>query len=269
MMFWPVIFCVCFVLAIYVSLQKAAGRRDRLGEAALTLGAEYHRDSSSIRGVMNGVSYDYKFVTRGSGSSAESWTELEVALAPGYPFALRFEDHRRHDEVVDVEVGSPEFDNRFLLEGAPATVVAKLFTPIDQRWLLQFAKRAIEIQTKAGRTGEVLMIAMRGWTEDVAEIRERCEIAVAMAGRVRELHRALDQGAAQLVLANADAPYRPLPSEAPLELSRQERDNEVTALVAAQQQRNLRRAAAQRSVLIVLMAIVVIAAAVATFVSLT
>lgn len=254
-MFWFLLVGSVVVWGAYAGFRSNAKRRDRLGAAAQELGATYHPGLSSIAGVVQGFGYDYKFVTRGSGSSSESWTELEVALTPGYPFALRFEDHRHKDHVVDVQVGSPQFDERFLLEGAPASIVAKLFLPAVQQWLLKFSKRAIEIQTKVGGAGPVLMVAMRGWTEDVAEIRQRCEIAVGLAARIRDLHRALDQNAAQLVLADGAAPYRPLASAAPLETSRQQRDHEVTTLVAAQQQRDLRRAAAQRTTVVVLVVI--------------
>lgn len=256
-MFWLLPVGMVAVVLLYAGLRVAEKRRHRLGAAAYALGAMYIVDSGTIRGVLHGFGYDYKFATRGSGSSSESWTELEVALAPGYPFALRFEDHKHHDEVVDVRVGSPQFDQRFLLEGAPASIVAKLFLPDVQQWLLKFSEGAIEIQTKVGGPGEVLMVAMRGWTEDVAEIRQRCEIAVGLAMRIRDLHRALDQNAAQLLLADGATPYRPLASAAPLEASRQQRDHEVTALVAAQHQRDLQHAEQARTVLLVLFGILV------------
>src|SRR5688572_1970154 len=104
------------------------------------------RNRSGVGGKYHGLAVSYRFVDRGRGSDHQPWTVIEVDLPPEYPLAMRIvagspeERELAEGRAVDLQVGDPEFDLRFIVEAAPSDVVRHLLDPEALRLLRRFAR---------------------------------------------------------------------------------------------------------------------------------
>lgn len=197
--------------------------------------------------TFRGLSVGFRFTTRGSGSSAESWTEADVDVRVG-PLTLSIRPQQaRHAKLVkqglalDLELGNPLLDAKYLIEGAPAAIVKRVLTPEVQRKLL--ALDVNEIDT----TSSGIQVARRGWREDPADVQAFVDLAVSIAENIAP-------ATAEVNSAEAPQPasaYRGSAVSAEDQQKWQEAKREVAARqaaeVAALEQVRARRAAFVRS----------------------
>jgi hypothetical protein len=215
--------------------REAKAKRDhQLAEIARLLGGT--SDGSSATGTLHGVATTIDYVTRGSGSSAESWTEVLCALPRGYPLSLHVHHHGWFDdgkiergEMVDLVLGDPVFDDRYLVEGAPAEVVRRLIDRDVRAYLLGTNSATLETHDD-GR----LRLSVRGWLEEPHQARPALDCCARVAAAVRAATAAADDAVAP---EQTDSPYRPMLDDAPVREARAAREAEVARLDSLRQAR--------------------------------
>ena len=169
------------------ALEKARSRRRELLESALGEVGEtvvVNQETGAAAGRVRGFSVRFAFLTRGAGSSSEAWTEVEVDVEHE-PLVLGVRRQGRREErlieeglAIDVEVGEPVIDGAYLIEGAPAAVVKRLFPAAVCAKL--GAVDPDEVETRAAG----LRVAKRGWKEDQASVAALVDLAVSLAEQV-------------------------------------------------------------------------------------
>ena len=230
-----------FAAYILHSASKARDRRrDTLAEIARFLGGTSDAADGRAAGAVDGVATTIRFVTRGSGSDRESWTEIECALPRGYPLSLHVGSHGWFDrgkiergELVDVVFDDPPFDEAFLVEGAPVEIVRRLLDADARRFLL--GQRRATLETRDDGT---LRLSIRGWLEAEHEVRPALRCAARLAAGVRAATASVD---AAIPPAATDSPYRPMLDDAPVLEARAARAAEVEALDARRAERSARQ----------------------------
>ncbi len=177
---------------VFAVIVKGAGSRQRpvLPALAKLLGGQITA-SNTVRGAFDQIELTYSFVVRGSGSSSVNWTEITAAIPAAYPLAIYLHPTGWFDrgkiergEMTDVVVGDAAFDDKFVVEAAPASVIRELFDARVRRFLLELG--ALEIETVPTETGRGIKLAIRGWVEDLSRIHRIVEEHARFASRVRE-----------------------------------------------------------------------------------
>lgn len=189
------------VLGFLVSRSASEEKQQRAEKLAATLREEDPQvavdpETGTATCRVRGLEVRFRLATRGSGSSAESWTEVEVGVATR-PLVLTLRRQQRIDAsllaeglAVDIRLGNPEVDARYLVEGAPADVVKHLLSPEIQERML-----ALEVdEVEAGPTA--LLVARRGWKEEQGDVRAFVAFAVDVAERVGSAVAAAKEAAA-------------------------------------------------------------------------
>lgn len=121
-------------------------------------------DLGTLSGKIGGRTVRAALTSRGEGSSSKAWTEVRVERGgPSVDVSLWVQGVLDTIDVkrglaVDVVVGDPAFDGRFVIEGAPATAVQEVFADAELRSAL-LAVRGIE----ATQPGSTVMVARPGW----------------------------------------------------------------------------------------------------------
>jgi hypothetical protein len=187
--------------------------------------------SCTAWGPVLGITTTYRFTTRGSSSTSENWTEIEVDLPP-YPLSFNIRRHGWLDRgriergtMVDVIVGDPVFDEAFLVEAAPADVVRRL---LDEEVRTRLATyRTVELTTEAKGEQRLLRLAIRGWIEDVQEAQVAAGLPARIARQVREVYAQLEQDAPNTA---GGAPYRPMIDDREARANAAKRETEVAAI---------------------------------------
>jgi hypothetical protein len=179
---------VALILVTVVTNKKVRERRGQLlGDALAPTSEQIHVDPDTGTAWCRQKGFDVKFqfATRGSGSSSESWTEVEVTVAC-QPLLLTMREHHRRDKglikdglAVDVTIGDPGIDERYMIEGAPAAVVKSLFSPAVVRGIHAIAPDEIET-TSLG-----LKLAKKGWNETTGHIAVFVDLAASLAEAAR------------------------------------------------------------------------------------
>jgi hypothetical protein len=184
----------------------------RLFALAKSLGGHV-TGSNSIVGSCGEIRIGYALTTTGGGSSTEQWTEITADLPPAYPLAIYLRRQGWLDrakiskgELVDVEVGDGAFDARFLVEAAPAAVIAKLLDDQARRFLMKLGDVTLTTQDTA--RGRQLVLAIRGWSDDPALAGRRVDEVARIARRVREVFDALH---GEVPIEMVGAPFREMP----------------------------------------------------------
>ena len=221
--------------AIWATMRGNQRRRSALEAIASKLSGAADSKHASATGTLAGIPITLRFTTRGSGSNAESWTEIDAQPPAGYPLSLSLHAHGWFDkgkiergDLVDVVIGDDAFDQRFLIEAAPADVVRHLFPP-ELRGYLMSRKELGLGTTKVGDAGTlVLRLSVRGWLEKPEDFSPALDQMAALAARVREAHATADQ--AVTPTAPGGAPYRPTVDAAPARDARAARAAEVAKL---------------------------------------
>lgn len=186
----PVVIVVLGVLVVVLALRSVERARARRGEllqqSLATEDPAVVVDPKTGAAVctVRGFPLRFRFTTRGSGSSAESWTEVEVDL-PRNPMALLLRRHQSRDArliknelAIDIQLGDPVLDVKYLVEGAPLGVVQRVFTPAVQQRVLDLDLDEIESRPSG------IQIARRGWREDPGAVQALVDFAVGVAAGV-------------------------------------------------------------------------------------
>ena len=181
------------IWAVSAGVANRASTTDRLLALAKVLGGHV-TSTNEVTGLCEGVPLTYRFVTRGAGSNSEQWTEVRAAIPDAYPLAIYMRRQGWLDrgkiergELIDVEVGDAAFDARFLVEAAPAAVVAKLLDERARRFLMKQGELTLETETNHGKH---LVLSLYGWIEEPA----RAELVVGEVARiVRRVREAFEE----------------------------------------------------------------------------
>lgn len=186
-----------------------------------------------------GIMADLRFVTRGSGSSSETWTEIDVELPSRYPFSLLLRrqgwlDARKIEkgEMVDVEVGDQAFDDAFLVEAAPADVIRKLLT--DEVRKLFFGLPRFQLMTVPNKA--TLRLELRGWTA-VEVVGDATTILAHIANGLREAYAQVEAESHAVI---GGSPFRQEIDDRPVRAAAEARELEVSRveLVRLERQQN-------------------------------
>ncbi|MEP6861324.1 MAG: hypothetical protein ABJE66_11920 [Deltaproteobacteria bacterium] len=201
------------LVAVVVAWSNIASRRvmnDRLFELAKSLGGHLS-SGNSVAGTYRHIQVNYRFVTRGSGSNAEQWTEVRAQLPGAYPLAIFIRrqawlDRGRIErgQVVDVELSDAAFDSRFLVEAAPAAVIAKLLDAQARQFLMRQGEVTLETEDTDGKC---LVLSLRGWIEDPPAAEHLVEELTRIVRRVREAFEATNTGTVEMT----GSPFREMP----------------------------------------------------------
>ncbi|MBA3502073.1 MAG: hypothetical protein H0T65_17045 [Deltaproteobacteria bacterium] len=164
-------------------------------------------------GDVGGAKIWFRMTTRGSGKSTTYWTEVDAEIPEKYPLLLLVRKHGWLDkgkiergEMVDVVVGDAEFDERFLVEAAPAEVARILLDPRERSYLLQLVNLQFDIDTIRTAEKPVLRLSVRDWIYDINDAMRACEAMAAIAGRVRAAYAAVESATEA---RDVGSPYRP------------------------------------------------------------
>lgn len=181
------------------AVKKARARRADLLGAALSQEDEavvVDQNTGSAECRVRGLPVRFRFMTRGSGSNAESWTEVEVDV-PSSQLVLAIRRQRARDAAlirdglaVDIQLGDPVLDERYLVEGAPADVAERVFSPSVREKL-----HAIDVD-EIDTTPTGIQIARRGWKEEREAVNALVDLAVSLAEAVGPAVTAAKQAAA-------------------------------------------------------------------------
>ena len=242
------IFGLCLVGIIIafvaISASNAKDRRVRwLAEAAQLLGGE-HDGSNKAWGTQLGPKVTYELATRGAGSSAESWTHIHVQIPKKYPLAVHIRRQGKQDhslvargEMVDVLVGDKAFDDRFLVEAAPADVVRLLVDAEVRRLLCSYDDIDLDCVDRADGT-RALVLGIRGWIETPALYTEPVQIMARLGQRVRDAYAAADADLQSG--AESGDPYRPVADDQPARAAQVSREAEVERVKGLRAKRDAR-----------------------------
>jgi hypothetical protein len=201
------------LVAVVIAWANISSRRlmnDRLLALAKTLGGHL-TSGNSVAGTYRHIQVNYRFVSRGSGSSTEQWTEVRAQLPDAYPLAIYIRrqgwlDRGRIErgEVVDVELSDVAFDARFLIEAAPAAVIAKLFDAQARQFLMRQGDVTLETEDTDGKC---LVLSLRGWIEDPTAAEHLVEELTRIVRRVREAFEATNTA----TIEATGSPFREMP----------------------------------------------------------
>ncbi len=223
--------------AVWATMRSSQRRRTALEAIASKLSGAADSKHASATGTLAGIPITLRYTTRGSGSNAESWTEVDAQPPAGYPLSMTLRAHGWFDsgkiergDLVDVVIGDPEFDKRFVVEAAPADVVRHMFPPELRGYLLSRKHLTIDTPKVGDVATLVLRLSVRGWLEKPEDFTPALEHMAALAARVREAHATADQAVAPA--EPGGAPYRPALDAAPARDARAARAAEVAQLEA-------------------------------------
>src|SRR5262245_19289364 len=96
------LFGVGMFVALAVSAAKGAAERRnrRLLDIAQLIDGRV--EGNAVTGTRHATRVTYRFETRGAGSSAESWTEVDAELPAAYPLAIHvYRQRRSHQALID------------------------------------------------------------------------------------------------------------------------------------------------------------------------
>jgi len=117
------------ILAFFSSAKRHQARLQMIAEIIAGVAT-----SNGATGRRDGLVTAIRFVARDdTGSTSVPWTYVEVELPAAHPLSIHVRRHAlgdrrsiRRGDMVDIELGDPEFDRTFLVEAAPSEVVADI-----------------------------------------------------------------------------------------------------------------------------------------------
>jgi hypothetical protein len=150
-----------------------------------------------IRVTRDELEVDYELTHRGEEVAA--WTTVSASLPASYPVQLRIERGQleRGSHEVDVELGTPGFDDAFVVVAAPTDVVKILIDEQTRQFLLA-QQGAVELEVF--RT--TLTLRVIDWKTDRAAAIALVDLVARLASRVRAAYAEVDRDA-------SGNPYRP------------------------------------------------------------
>lgn len=254
-----VLFVLVFVVVIVMASSNAAAKQKaarltKLAAIAAHLGGQ-HDTSGKAWGTALGPKTTLDFATRGSGSSSENWTHVEVEVPAVYPLAIHVRRHARSDQhviargdMVDILIGDQVFDDAFLVEAAPADVVRTLID-LDVRGLLA-AHKEVDLETVDRPDGtRCIKLGFRGWVEELELIKGPLAVMAKLGAHVREAYAKADTALEQ---AAPGDPYRPIVDAQPARDAQAVRESEVGRVKAVRDKRAADAHAVMVGVLVVI-----------------
>lgn len=173
------------LVAVQSAKQKRAKRIELLTKVlAPEDPAVFVDDKGQASCTFRGFPMRFRFATRGAGSSSVPWTEVEVDV-PHAPLTLAIRPQKDRDAhlvreglAVDVELGNPLLDAKYLIEGAPRAIVTRVFTREVQAKLLACAPDEVDTVS----TG--ILVARRNWREVQSDVQALVDLAVSVAENI-------------------------------------------------------------------------------------
>jgi hypothetical protein len=132
------------------------------------------------------VDLAYRLVTRGTGKNSESWTECEVTVdTTQLDIALRPQTRGEERWVEkglarDLLVGDEAFDEKFIVEAAPAELAKRVLSEDLCAELLAHHPLEVKIADQG------LLVEQRGHIEEPDEIRRFTHMAATLANQMNE-----------------------------------------------------------------------------------
>jgi hypothetical protein len=204
------LFVVGAAWALVRYLRTSAERTTALATIGSFLGGGHSEPDARAWGANLGAAAELRYVTRGSGSGEERWTEIDVDLPQHHPVAINVRRHGWLDrsrikraEMVDLELGDPAFDQAFLVEAAPSDVVRALLDQPVRNLLSRY--QHVELTDVVVDNRHVLRFAVLGWMLEVDAARAALGLIVGIARQLRDTYAAADQA---IEAPATGAPYR-------------------------------------------------------------
>ena len=208
---------------------------------AQVTGAELSADGATVYVEHDGVRVTQRLHTldfyRIKHEVSVDVTDFEVAVPAGEAIALAIRTHtdfgltdlRALDDekvargtLVDLQVGDPAFDDRYVIEAAPASVVRKLLTPELRELMLA---RDASLRVVDGVHGRMFQLRARHWIISEGEARRIWKLVAALPAALRAANHELDTA-----LPGRGAPFRGHASSFGAQMSREARAAEVEKL---------------------------------------
>ena len=211
-----VLFIVGIIFAVVISNSKQKQKMEAtFGWLGGKLGGGYDIAKRRAWGNLANATVEYRFTTRGSGKSATYWTEIDAEVPPQYPLRLFIRKHGWADqgkiergEMIDVIVDDRAFDDRFLVEAAPADIARMLLDPRERSYLLGLSETLwLEITTVKDGDRALLRLAIRTWIYDIGDATRGIEAMAAIAGRLRDAYSKVEEASET---RDVGSPYRPM-----------------------------------------------------------
>ena len=230
-----------WVLIRVLSTKAQERRQSMLDKIAASLeNGETILERSTVTGTRRGATIGYRFLDRGLGSDHKPFTEVDMAIPPDYPLTLRIERGRPSPEelarghVLDLPIGDPAFDDKFIIEAAPSDIVRELLDAQTRDFLL-------------ANTGElttplpgVLRLAIPTWAEDPHDALVVIDACVHVGGRIRAAYAAANAAIPQ---GQTGSPYRPDVDDAPQRAAEAKRLAELAEVERIRADREIQRRA--------------------------
>jgi len=171
----------------YWGKQAKQPRRASLTEATLFMeNGELDPSDPTLSGRIDGLAVTFRLIGSGSGSNSQGWTECEVATSTAeLDIALRPQtrgEERWVDKGLarDVVVGDDEFDDKFIVEAAPADLAKRALDEGIRAELL--THHPVEVKSRP----EGLLVNKQGWIEEPEAIRAFAEMCAHLASSMQE-----------------------------------------------------------------------------------
>jgi hypothetical protein len=220
---------LAFVVMTIVFAER--NQRAKLQQDVLAIANELGGQISgqSVYATVDGVETVFRLAVRGSGKSAQRWTEVEVEVPAKYPLTLLVRRHEWRDggkiergEMVDVELGDRSFDDEFLVEAAPADVVKLL---VDRKIReLMWSLENPELQTLRRDGKAVVQLAVRDWIRDRDHAARITRTLAVLGGSVRDAFATVEQATP---LVREGAPFREILDDREIRRAAEARSKEV------------------------------------------
>jgi hypothetical protein len=204
-----VLFTICIGWAIH-GILEVDRRWDRsLADAQALLESAELGERGVVKGNVGGRATTIELTTRGGDSNAEAWTEIRVSHQSPTKLALRPQTLPEEAVVamsraVDVRVGDGEFDDAFVVDGAPADEVRRILDDVSLRNELR-ALAPVEVEDRDA----MIQIAKKGWL-DGKLLEALLSAVVTLAARLDGTSLVLDARARSELAALAEARARRL-----------------------------------------------------------
>lgn len=223
------------VVAVQIVLSR--GRRRLLARALAharrQLGAPADQTGTKVEGCRGdaAISIDYRIVISRGGRGGKSETRYTTisATGPGVPLQLDLWRQGPYGIAtaaaglaVDVQTGDRRFDRRYIVEGAPRSVVERLLTPAVTAALCRQSPRRLKLED--GK----LALEFGGWRLLPRQIDDFVAIAARLAGDAPAVFAELD---AEGVVAE-QTPYRESIDATEANRARRERAEDMERLHA-------------------------------------
>jgi len=226
---------------VALALKVHRFRAERVQSALEHIASNLDSPSTSGRGVRGNredaeITMEYRIeVTQNTkgGDSATLYTTIE-ATGPKVPLVLELRRQGLMGSIlakaglaVDIEIGDPSFDRKYIIEGAPEAIVKKVLDQHVLESILRQRPRIIHLES--GRLG----FEFRGWRITRLQIDDMLAIATQLVGRAHGIFEAAEAA----LTIKGDSPYREAIDATAANQARREREKEL---------RNLRSIRARR-----------------------